>query len=133
MAAATNKAASKIRKIRESGATAQEISNTLVEKLKNMSEEIVGKATVPRRRNWKHMRYSNEERAALGRYIDANKEWALVLLRQGKASNYFKVKKQEHISRKAKTLYCIEMDNQKRMKRDKRLSQLKKKLAKIIH
>ena len=50
--AATNKAASRIRKMRESGATAQEISNTLVEKLKNSSEEVVGKETVPRRRNY---------------------------------------------------------------------------------
>ena len=40
-----------------------------------------------------HARYSNEERAALGRYIDANKEWALELLRQGKDSSHFKVKK----------------------------------------
>ena len=50
MAAATNKAAGKIRKMRESGTTAQEISNTLVEKLKNISEEVVDKGTVPRRR-----------------------------------------------------------------------------------
>ena len=42
MTAVTNKAASKIRKVRESGANAQEISNTLVEKLKSISEEVVG-------------------------------------------------------------------------------------------
>ena len=70
MAAATNKAANKIRKMRELGATAQEIPNILVEKLKNISEEVVGNETVPRRRNYMHMRYSNEERAALERYID---------------------------------------------------------------
>ena len=40
MSAATNNAASKIRKMRESGATAQKISNTPVEKLNNISEEV---------------------------------------------------------------------------------------------
>ena len=51
MAAATNKAAGKIKTIRDEGATMQEISKTLVEELKDISEEIVGKETVPRRRN----------------------------------------------------------------------------------
>jgi hypothetical protein len=45
--------------------------------------------------------------------------------------------KLEQVSRKAKTLYYIEMDNQKRLKRDKKLSQLKGKSAqeksKMIH
>ena len=107
MAAATNKAASRIKEARESGATAQELSNTLVNKLRSISEEIVGKETVPRRRNCKHMRYSNEERAALGNYIDANKEWALEFLRQKKNNSHYKVKKLQQISRKAKTLYYM--------------------------
>ena len=84
-----------------------------------------------------HMRYSNEERAALGKNIDADKEWALELSRQGKDSSHFKVKKLAQTSRKAKTLYYIEVDNQKRIKRDKELSQLKGKSAqeksKVIH
>ena len=74
---------------------------------------------------------------ALGKYIDTNKEWALELLRQGKNNSRYKVKKLEQVSRKAKTLYYIEMDNQKRLKRDKKLSQLKGKSAqeksKMIH
>jgi hypothetical protein len=105
MVAATNKAAGKIRKMSESKAIAQEISNTLVEKLKSISEEVVGKETVPRRRNCMHMRYSNEEKATLGKYIDANMERALERLRQGKDGSNFKVKKLEQTSRKAKTLY----------------------------
>ena len=97
----------------------------------------MGEEIVPRRRNCKHMRYSNEERAALGKYIDANREWALGLLRQGKNNSHFKVKRLEQVSRKARTLYYIEMDNQKKVKRDKKLSQLKGKSAqgksKMIH
>ena len=65
----------------------------------------LGKETVPRRRNCMHMRYSNEEKAALGKYIDANMERALERLRQGKDGSNFKVKKLEQTSRKAKTLY----------------------------
>ena len=113
----------------ESGATAHELPHALVDKLKSIREEIVGKETVPRRRNCKHMRYSNEERAALGKYIDANKEWTLELLRQWKNNSHYKVKKLEQVSRRAKTLYYIEMDNQKRLKRDKKLNQLKGKSA----
>ena len=99
----------------------------------------MGKENVPRRRNCRHMRYSNEERAALGKCIDANTEWALELLRQGTNSSHFKVKRLEQVSRKAKTPYynVIEMDNQKKAKRDKKLSQLKGKSAqeksKMIH
>jgi hypothetical protein len=123
--------------MREEGASAQKISSTLVEELKDISEEIVGKETVPRRRNCRHMRYSNEERAALGKYVDANKEWALEHLRQGGDNSHFRVKQLEQVSRKAKTLYYIEMDNQKKVKRDKKLSQLKGKSAqeksKMIH
>ena len=58
MAAATNKAAGKISKAMGSGATLQELSHTLVDKLKRIREKIVGKETVPRRRNCKHMRHS---------------------------------------------------------------------------
>ena len=83
------------------------------------------------------MRYSNEERVAMRKYIDANKEWALELLRQGKNNSHYKVKKLEQINSKAKTLYYIEMDNQKRLERDKKLSQLKGKSthekSKMIH
>ena len=56
---------------------------------------------------------------------------------QGKDISHFNVKKLEHISRKAKTLYYIEVDNQKRMERDKKLNQLKGKStqekSKMIH
>ena len=137
MAAATDKTAGKTKKGREEGATTQEISKHMVGKLRDVSGEIVGKETVPRRRNCKHVRYSNEERAALGNYIDATKAWALEFLRQGKDSSHFKVEQLEQTSRKAKTLYYIEMDNQEKSKRDKKLSQLKGKSpqekSKMIH
>lgn len=137
MAVATNKSAGRVKQKRDGGASMQEISSYIRDELKEISEEIVGKETVPRRRNCRHMRYSNGEREALGKYIDANKEWALEWLKRRKDDSHFKVKQLAQLSRKAKTLYYIEIDNQKKEKRNKQLSQLKGKSSqeksKMIH
>ena len=137
MAAATNKAASRIKEKREEGANVREISACIVNDLTEISGEIVGKETVPRRRNCRHMRYTNEERAALEQYTEANKSWALEWLKRGKNDSHFKVQQLSQLSRKAKTLFYIEMDNQKKKKRHKKLGQLKGKSAqersKMVH
>ena len=141
MAAATNKAASRIKEKREERASVRKTSACIVNELKEISGEIVGKETVPRRRNCRHMRYTNhdtnEERAALEQYTEANKSWALEWLKQGKNDSHFKVQQLSQMSRKAKTLFYAEMDNQNKKKRHKKLGQLKGKSAqersKMVH